>query len=38
MMSPRSREKITLEKVEVNPNLEEILFVKPQVQTASNIH
>jgi len=35
---PVPAEKIVIDKVEVNPNLEESLFVKPQVQTASIHH
>jgi len=36
--TPVPTEKIVIEKVEVNPKLDASMFVKPEVQTASNHH
>ena len=36
--TPVPVERIVIEKVEVNPKLDSSLFVKPQIQTASNSH
>jgi outer membrane lipoprotein-sorting protein len=35
---PPQAEKITIDKVEINPKLDASLFMKPQVQTATNQH